>query len=781
VAVGLGAAGPAASAAARIKFQIAPKRYSEALLDIAQQANVTLIGAGACDGSSRGVSGAMSLPQALDQVLAGAQCTWVAVAPGAIEIRRRARQAGPAASPPPVVSELLVTATKRVRDPRELAVAVTAISGRELQSRAAADVADASGQFAGVLSTNLGPGRNKLLLRGLSDGVYTGLARSTVATYLDGIPLNWSAPDPDLRLVDIERVEVARGPQGALYGAGSITGVYRIVSRKPELDRFGAEVRATAADTHGGSPSGAVEGHVNVPILRGRLGLRMSGYEERQGGYLDDVNLNRKDVDETRRRGGRASLLLHLHDDWSIQLTGAAQRLRSKDTHYTQPGKGLTRSSRVPEPHANDILMAALTIKGAWDWAELTSSTGFVRHSLNSIYDATQVQDRYTNIEAFTSTYSERNRTRMLVQDLYLTSRGGGPLDWLVGAYASSTQGHSPSELLIRPMFRPDLEGSAYSDDRRDRVEEVAGYGEVSYRFAPDWALALGGRVFTYRARVRSRVISTLFEPRNLDRESHFTSFSPKISVQREFGDGDLAYLVFSEGHRGGGVNSGGARPHVPTSREVYHPDRLRNLEAGLKVSALDDRLVLNSAAFYALWKNVQTDQFRDSGIPYTTNAGDVQVLGLEGELAYRWTDNLTVQLNGRVARAETTRVNTDFVPKLANGLPGAPPFSGGAAVTYRREVFRDWLLGLAAETTYVGRSRVTWEPSALPKMGGYFRNRVVAELSRDGRGVQVFVTNPTDAFDDTFAFGNPFNPFQDPQITPQRPRTVGVTLFAGY
>jgi outer membrane receptor protein involved in Fe transport len=777
----LGVGGPAAAAPARIKFFVPAKRYSEALLDVAQQANVTLIGAGACDGTARGISGAMTLAQALDQLLEGAPCTWSAVAPGAVEIRRRARAATPAAPAPPVVSELLVTATKRVRDPRELAVAVTAISGQELRGRAAADVADASGQFAGVLSTNLGPGRNKLLLRGLSDGVYTGRARSTVATYLDDIPLNWSAPDPDLRLVDVERVEVARGPQGALYGAGSITGVYRIVSRRPDLSRFGGELRATAADTRGGSPSGAVEGHVNVPVLRGRLGLRMSGYEERQGGYLDDVNLGRKDVDETRRRGGRASLLARPADDWSIQLTGAAQRLRSRDTHYTRPGMGLTRASRVPEPHANDIAMASLTVKGAWDWAELTSSTGFVRHAFDSIYDATEVQKTYTDI-ADTSIYTESNRTRMLVQDLYLTSRGAGPLDWLVGVYASSTKGHSPSELIAQVNLPSGvIEGMVYRDDRRDRTEELAAYGEVSYLLADDWRVAFGGRLFTHRTRTRSLVVSERFPRRSLDRESHFTSFSPKVSLQREFGEGDLAYLVFSEGHRGGGVNSSGAKPHTIASREVYQPDRLRNLEAGLKLTALDNRLAVNSAAFYALWKNVQTDQFRDSGIPYTTNAGDVQVFGLEGELAWRWTENLTVQLNGRVARADTTRVNTDFVPELANGLPGAPPFSGGAAVTYRREVFDDWLLGLAAETTYVGRSGVTWNPSTLPKMGGYFRNRLVAEVSRDGRGVQLFVTNPTDAFDDTFAFGNPFNPFQDPQITPQRPRTVGVTLFAGY
>ena len=775
VALGLGH--PAEAAPARIRFNLQPKPYAEALLDLAQQANITLIGAGACEGQSRqSLLGSLTVEEALEQLLAEAPCGWRMVAPAAVEIRAVGRDVSKPTPPPPVaVAEVLVTATKRARNPRQLAVGITTVSGQDLQATGAADVDEAAGQLGGVLATNLGPGRDKLLLRGLSDGAFTGRARSTVATYLDDIPINYNAPDPDLRLVDVERVEVARGPQGALYGAGSMGGVYRIVSNKPDLQRFSAGGRTTGAITEGGAPSKAAEAYVNVPLW-GVAGLRLSGYGEVQGGYLDDVNLQRKDVDRTERWGGRFILSVQPSDRWAILLTAAGQHLGSDDTHYTTPGMGLTRANRIAEPHANDIVMATATIRGSWGWGELTSSTGYVRHDYGSFYDGTAVQGLYTSL-AQTSAYSERTNTTMAVQDIFLTSRGGGPFEWLAGLYGSVTEEHSPSNFLAQNNFAPDV--SVYRDDRRDSIREFAAYGEASYAFASDWTLAVGGRAFSYRAHTRSHVDSERSPPRSLDWMANASGFSPKVSLQREFRSGTLAYAVYSEGYRGGGINSGGATP-LTTVRETYAPDHLRNLEAGLKLQSLDKRLSVNSSLFYDVWENVQTDQFRSRGIPYTTNVGDAQIVGVETEVAMRWANGLAAQVNGRLSQIRTTHANPDFATQLVNGLPGAPAISGSALVSYERELFGDWRLKLVGETSYVGRSRVTFDMS-YPPMGGYALARLSAEISGKGAGLQVFVSNPFNDFNDTFAFGNPFNRDQTRQITPQRPRTVGVTLFAAY
>ena len=769
--------GQAAAAPARIRFHIEPKATSEALLDVALQANVTLIGAAACAGQSTDrFAAAMTLEEALDRLLgAGAPCTWRSIAPGTIEIRPLARQSAPRPAPSVTVSELLVTTTKRVRDPRQLAVAVTAVRGLDLQSVGGSDAADSSAQF-GMLTTNMGPGRDKLLLRGLSDGAYTGRARSTVATYLDDIPLNYNAPDPDLRLSDIDRVEVARGPQGALYGAGFLSGVYRIVSNKPDLSEPSAQARLTTALTEHGAPSGTIEGYINSPLWRDWIGLRLTAYEEIEGGYLDDVRLKWRNANRTERRGARLTMSFEPNRDWSLLLIAAGQHLGSDDTQYTNEGQGLNRTNRIAEPHVNDISFATAQIKRAWGWGELTSSSGLVRHSYGSFYDATEAQGLFTSF-ADTSAYTEHTDTTLLVEDLYLTSRGSGPLQWLAGIYGSKTREHSPSVFLAQHTFAPNV--PVYSDDRRDNIDELAAYGEVSLTPRPGFTVALGGRAFRIDTRTRSRVESERFDPRDLDRSAHYQNFTPKISVQQEIGGGNLVYAVYSEGYRAGGFNSGGVVA-LPTNRELYAPDRLRNYEIGVKLQGLEKRLAWNSAVFYDDWRDIQTDQYRPSGIPFTTNAGDARILGLESDLGYRSDSGLAVQLNGRFTRTHTFNANPAFLTLLINGLPNAPPFSGGAVVSYERPLPGAWRARLSAETAYIGRSRVTFD-TQFPEMGGYTRMKIMLELRHRGLGAQLFVTNPTNTFDDTFAFGNQFNPTLKPQVTPQRPRTLGLTLFANY
>ncbi|MDB5498442.1 MAG: hypothetical protein JWP28_2473 [Phenylobacterium sp.] len=772
-----GAYDRAAAAAPAVRFHIEPKPTSEALLDVALQANVTLIGAAACAGySQERFAAAMTVEQALDRLLsADASCTWRMIAPGAIEIAPIARLATARPATPVTVSEVLVTTTKRVRDPRQLAVAVTAVRGLDLQAAGANDAAD-SGAHLGMLSTNLGPGRDKLLLRGLSDGAYTGRARSTVATYLDDIPLNYNAPDPDLRLSDIDRVEIARGPQGALYGAGFLSGVYRIVSNKPDLSGLSGEARVTGAVTESGAPSGAIEGYINSPIWREGLGIRLSAYDEVEGGYLDDVRLNWKNANRTQRAGARLTASFEPNTDWTFLLTGATQHLRSDDTQYTTAGLGLRRDNRIAEPHVNDISLATAKIKRSWGWGELTSSTGVVRHSYGSFYDATAAEDLFTSF-AQTAAYSEHTDATMLVEDLYLTSRGASRFQWLVGVYGSSTAEHSPSAFLAQFTFAPNV--PVYNEDRHDRIDEVAAYGEVSYELAPGWTLALGGRAFSIHTHTRSHVESETFAPRDLDRAATYQNFSPKVSLQHQFAGGDLVYAVYSEGYRAGGFNSSGAAP-LPEARQTYAPDQLRNYEVGLKMQALDKRLSFNSAVFYDLWNDIQTDQYRASGIPFTTNAGDARILGVETELAYTSDNGLSAELNARFTRTRTFNPNPNFLTVLIDGLPNAPPFSGGALVSYEHPAPGGWQMRLSGETVYVGRSRVTFD-TQFPEMGGYVRAKLMLELRRRGLGAQLFLTNPTNAFDDTFAFGNQFNPSRTPQITPQRPRTFGLTLFAAY
>jgi iron complex outermembrane receptor protein len=301
----------------RYQFHIASKARSEALIDLGVQARITLGGAQACAGKGPALSGAMTLRQALGKLTAGA-CQFEILDGSTVRVTGPPRPASPPAAARVVavvhetaaIDEVLVTATKRRTRLRSAPGGISVVGSGRLNDTGAVDTTSISQQTAGFFTTNLGAARNKIMLRGLSDGTFTGRTQQTVATYLDNIPLTYNAPDPDLRLIDVERVEVLRGPQGSLYGSGSLSGVYRIVSRKPDLEATTGFVLASIAATESGSPSQKLEGVVNLPLVAGRAALRLAAYSDAEGGYVDDVNLRLSNVDRTTRRGVRAALTL---------------------------------------------------------------------------------------------------------------------------------------------------------------------------------------------------------------------------------------------------------------------------------------------------------------------------------------------------------------------------------------------------------------------------------------------------------------------------------------
>ncbi len=314
--------------------------------------------------------------------------------------------------------------------------------------------------------TNLGPGRDKLLMRGLSDGAFTGRTRSTVGTYLDDTPINYNAPNPDLRLVDVERVETLRGPQGALYGSGALSGVYRVVANKPDPSTLAAAIIGASAWTKGGSPSREIEGFFNAPLVEDRAAVRAVAYYDLQGGYLDNVALRLSNVDSTTRVGGRLAVRAQLNDAWRVDVSTAIQRLRSRDAQYTSMDAqhttaGLTASQRARgtrETHDNDFALGTVSVQGDLGFANLASSTSYIRHDFASQYDATGPSSDILKIfdvpANAVGVYSERTRSRRFVQDLVLTSAQQGKFRWLAGAYASASLERTPSFLLVSRTLR---------------------------------------------------------------------------------------------------------------------------------------------------------------------------------------------------------------------------------------------------------------------------------------------------------------------------------------
>jgi outer membrane receptor protein involved in Fe transport len=194
----------------------------------------------------------------------------------------------------------------------------------------------------------------------------------------------------------------------------------------------------------------------------------------------------------------------------------------------------------------------------------------------------------------------------------------------------------------------------------------------------------------------------------------------------------------------------------------------------------------LRAAAFFDEWRDIQTDQYRPSGIPYTANVGDADVAGLESELDYDFDFGLSLQLNTLFAHSRITRSNPDFAAHVVSALPTVPRFSGGVLAVYQHPLPRNLTLRLIGETGYVGSSAISFDAAKATRMGEYAQTRLSAQVASRNWSATLFVLNPADSAGDTFAYGNPFtfNPLSPSpmrQSTPQRPRTFGIRLAADY
>lgn len=786
-------------------FSIPAKPASEALIDFAVQADISIGGVNACHGLSPGLVGRYSIDDGLARLLAGAGCGFRRVAADTFEVsaaprsksappqRALPRPPAPKASEPvalPGDRQVVVTTTKRAALIGSLPYAISALDHRQLEDAGAMDVSDVAVQVPGLATTNLGLGRDKLLLRGLSDGAFTGRTQSTVGIYLDDVPITYNAPDPDLQLADVETIEVLRGPQGSLYGGGAMSGVYRIVPRKPELDAWSGYARLGGSLTNGGAPSEEYEGMINAPLIRDDLGVRAVVYKTVEGGYIDASDLRLSNVDQTVRQGGRAALRAAPGADWLVTLSTDYQTIDSKDAQYVTPGGGrLHRANQILENSNNTFSATALNVEHDALWGDVTSTTSFVQHRLDSRSDASNALPLFGQGTPAVGSYEEPIRIKMLAEDLVYTSPNVGRLRWLAGLYAQSTiettdsivrAGPSPAETNLNA-------DTLYKEHRIDRHDGAALYGDASYALTDRLTATVGMRLSMSDSATTSDVAAPKIEAeRTYAGRTTSAGYQPKVALTYKLAPDETIYALVSEGGRGSGVNTGGqigtvfaTSPTQPGVHRFFGGDKLWNLETGAKLAAFGGRLSLNTALFYDIWTNIQTDQFMPSGLSYTANAGDGRDLGAEFEVIARPTQGLTVQGTALLDRPELTRAKPGFMP--GSGLPGVPDVSLSGRTAYRWRVWGDISALVFAEAEYIGRSHLTFNRLNSPSEGGYVLARLSAQLEMDRWRLAFFLSNPANARGNTFAYGNPFNFQQAQEITPERPTTLRATLSRDF
>ena len=691
-------------------------------------------------------------------------------------------------TPPPPgaeapASEIVVTASKRETRLDEFAATVSRVPGTELVLEGPGGTDRLLSRTASVSSTYLGAGRNKLFIRGIADSSFTGPTQATVGQYLGDLRLSYNAPDPDLRLTDMRAVEVLEGPQGTLYGAGSLGGIIRLVPNPPAFDQASAAVAVGAAATWHGDPGGDATAVVNLPLGPGAA-LRIVADAATEGGYIDKPLLGRRDVNRTDIAAGRATLRVDLGGGWHADLIGLGQTIHGRDSQYAdRDGRALTRSALTDEGFRADYLHGQIALHGAIGAVRLTSSTGIARQELRERYDATT--------DAAPRLFVQRNDTRLLTHETRLWQPMAGRFGWLAGV--SYTDNRTDLSRRLGEVATPGVENS---------VRELSVFGEASLRLLPGLT-ASGGARFTH-SRLGGMALDvdtfSIFaaERAMVTADRTERALLPTASLIATVTDSTQLFARYQEGFRPGGlaIESDFVRR--------FDGDRASSFEVGLRRRGRGHDVAVSVS--HTDWRNVQADFIDSTGLPSTANIGDTRIWSISAtggvELVRGLRASAAATFNQSAVRDPIARLpvapGTNAPPPgdgefgAAGGdmarvialrmsqVPNIAELSGRIGLDYRGTLADGTELSGSGWVRYVGPSRLGVGPELGERQGDFLDSALSVRAARGPLALTGSISNLLDVTGNRFALGTPFTTGRE-QVTPLRPRTVRVGLEYGF
>lgn len=755
-----------ADAAPRRHFQIPPAPLSDALIQYGEQAGVTL---GLTDPSvirafSTGVHGTLSPRRALARLLADTGCgfVWldaqtVRIVPLRVHNRTMRHMPGPVADAELEAPDIVVTATKQESNLADYpgGAVVLALDREESSVRTAQGIGAVLARSPSISSTSLGPGRDKLFIRGIADSSFTGPTEATVGQYLGDVRLTYNAPDPDLNLYDVQRIELLEGPQNTLYGTGALGGIIRIVPNQPDPDKTAASFQAGLLAVSHGDFGGDAAAMANVPISEG-VAARMVGYLTRDPGYIDDPQRAVSNINRGHSYGGRFALRLAPAESWTVDLGATIQNIATRDGQYAVTGlPPLTRNSALAQPFDNDYALLSVTIRKSWNDIELVSATGYVHHDVGLKFDATPASGSPVRL------FDEDDHLFLLSHETRLSGHTDKGIDWLAGVAGTAARDR------IRRSLGPVGALLPITGVRNDNFElSLFGRGQVP--ITDELQLTGGGRL-TYSEATGFPLDTPHEEDKRKRRAwrispSAALSWHPSVKVR--------AFLSYDEGYRAGGLAvaaSGGTE-----TTQSFRPDHMSAFQLGARFGdAAVDRLAWSLILSRTRWTHIQADLIDRTGLPYTANIGSGKVDGVEVSTVWSPVTGLKLSF--------AAFLNDDALPHPAQGialrphidLPNVADLGIAGAVSYRTRIGGERTLALDASVRRAGRSRLGPPPDLYIAQGRYWDATAGARLGLGRFGVSLDVTNLFDGRGNRFSYGNPFSVRMGNQVTPLRPRSV--------
>jgi iron complex outermembrane recepter protein len=646
---------------------------------------------------------------------------------------------------------VVVTATKRETKLDDTPISMTVIGPETLTLTNADSFADYARLVPGLTAIDSGPGEKRYALRGLQ-----AAGEPEVALYYDEIPisglpggsLDTGSDQPDIKLWDVDRIEVLRGPQGTLYGNGSMGGAIRIISRRPDLSALAATTEAEDGLTEGGAPSWGVSGMLNVPIVLDRFAVRLTFYDRHQGGWIDD--LERGDIalrqpsgqnqNFEHTWGSRLSATLAASDRWNITGIFYYQKMQTGDSFETypsfaQPDNPYVSAAFVRTPWDDESAMTNLISTYNLGWASFVATGAYQNRVADQSLDTTRYLLSLFGCTEFTWNVScfgppivpavsyAHEGVMASSGELRLVSKREGRLEWTGGAFIqrASTYRHGQVATADADGFIDIDPASGIANDRLfartnyDQFDQYALYDESTYDVFRGLDATVGLRWFhSYRS--DQQIIDQQFFPGQPVGPEPFQSFGEgalfkKFEVSKKVTPDLLLYLEAAQGFRAGGPNyPGGFTETAPP----YRSDSVWDYELGWKASAVGGRLTFTGDVFRIDWSHLQ-QLVPTSLFSYIINAGSARSDGFESEFDAHLTDRFEVSLGGSSANAHLIGPQpaaSDPSMQLYEGqrLGGVPKWTANASALYRASL--NGLLSLSGRIDYTYQSS---RPSITP------------------------------------------------------------------
>ncbi|HUI62107.1 MAG TPA: TonB-dependent receptor [Steroidobacteraceae bacterium] len=737
------------------------------------------------------------------------------------------------------LQEILVTANKlnaaRVLD---VPASIQAISGDALQQAGAAGIMSIAGDIPGLSIQDLGPGDKKYVIRGINStgasttGVYYGEAVVSGTNADDG-----GGFESDIRLYDIDRVEVLRGPQGTLYGASSMSGTIRFIPRSPDLNNPGGYLTMEGSETSHGSGNYNFNGAVNLPIIDGTLSLRLVGWKLYDSGYVNQIRVGTgvfkqvgaqqvevpalgflKGVNDDDVGGGRAMLRYQPNENLTIDANYTSQTETSNgSSRWTPPGVtafnggplapvqgcDLCNTDVTQSPWTDNLKVFGLTVNYKTGLGTVTGTTNQFNRTTNFNFDSTPILVSF-DVPIPAETLEPRTR-KVNSSELRYASELDFPVNFVVGGYREHETQHLAVQVittnglgLINGPFSSSNADDALNfpgvgntffgrtDDRS--TTQYAGFGEATWKITPALTAIGGIRYFTETlngVQVQTHPFGGFPPGPTLvplpDPQETFNKVTWKGNLGYKFSDELLAYATVSTGFRSGGLNA--VSEPFEAIPAAYAPDSLTNYEGGIKGRLFDNRFDYQLDAYFIRWDNIQVQETTaDAAFVYQGNAGTAHVKGIEFEFTARPIDYLTASFAGSYQDAVLVeganafqKQNNPTLGVTGDNIPNVPKVQFSLNLNYTRPIGGDWQGMLATDITY--RDAVDAYFASNPfniRLDSYTLVGLRAGLINGPWSVTAFARNLTDKRAQVSAI----NSTQDPDaLLTVQPRTIGLTV----